>query len=96
MQPSDISVFHIRNQRLTIPLCCHDRNLVESFLSTLHETGADFTNCFRHLSELPLPSAENFAEEKLKVLKYLQSQSSSLEELMKANQPRMDRRYVQA
>ncbi|BFZ06262.1 hypothetical protein BsWGS_09301 [Bradybaena similaris] len=73
---------------------CDDGNLVESFLSTLQETGADFTNCFRHLSDLPLPSAENFTEEKLKVLKYLESQSSSLEELVKANQPRMDRRQL--
>lgn len=71
-----------------------DGSLVESFLDTLQETGADFTNSFRQLSRLPLPSADNFPEEKLKVLTYLQSQSSSLEELMKANQPRMDRRQL--
>ncbi|CAG5131157.1 unnamed protein product [Candidula unifasciata] len=71
-----------------------DGSLVEGFLNTLQETGADFTNCFRQLSKLPLPSTDNFTEERLKVLTYLQSQSSSVEELVKANQPRMDRRQL--
>ncbi|XP_005102618.1 protein adenylyltransferase SelO, mitochondrial [Aplysia californica] len=71
-----------------------DGNLVKGFLDTLQETGADFTNCFRCLSNLPLPSCPTFNEERSKVLDYLISQSSSLDELKLANKPRMDKRQL--
>ncbi|KAJ8307321.1 hypothetical protein KUTeg_015405 [Tegillarca granosa] len=41
-----------------------DKELVESFLDTMHKTGADFTNCFRCLSRLPYPGSEEFVTAK--------------------------------
>uniref|UniRef100_A0A0B7A2E6 Selenoprotein O n=1 Tax=Arion vulgaris TaxID=1028688 RepID=A0A0B7A2E6_9EUPU len=71
-----------------------DGKLVENFLDTLLHTGADFTNCFRHLSKFPFPGSAHFSDERSEVLKYLLSQSSSLEELKKFNEPRMDKRQL--
>jgi hypothetical protein len=58
----------------------------------MEETGADFTNCFRCLSRLPLPGMEGFESKKEEVLEYLLTQTASLEELKKAFRPRMDPR----
>lgn len=72
-----------------------DKNLVESFLSTMEETGADFTNSFRGLSRLPLPSSPDFDTKFVEVKSYLVTQCSTAEELKKAYKPRMDPRQLQ-
>ena len=36
------------------------RELIEGLFSTMQETGADFTNTFRCLSDIPLPGAPDF------------------------------------
>lgn len=69
-----------------------DGDLVEAFLETMQETGSDFTNSFRCLSKLPLPSCASYNEERKTLLDYLISQSSTLEELKLANKPQMDKR----
>lgn len=72
-----------------------DEKLWKSFLDTMEETGADFTNCFRCLSRLPLPSSPDFRCELEGVKIYLISQCCTAEELRKANRPRMDPRQLQ-
>lgn len=87
-----------RLMRAKLGLCkelSEDGELVEDFLSTLQETGSDFTNCFRCLSQISLPSDASYIEGREKVLEILMSQSSSLEELKLANQPKMDKRQFQ-
>lgn len=71
-----------------------DGDLVQSFLDTLQKTGADFTNCFRCLSRLPLPSSPEFQVKRSTVMDYLVSQSSSLEEVKVANKPALDKRQL--
>jgi len=58
----------------------------------MEKTGGDFTNCFRCLSRLPLPSSPDFEARKSEVRDYLLSQSSTAEELKAALKPRMDPR----
>lgn len=72
-----------------------DKELVERFLSTMEETGADFTNCFRCLSRLPLPNTEGFQSQRDQILEYLLTQCATLEEAKKACRPRMDARQLQ-
>ncbi|XP_034336924.2 protein adenylyltransferase SelO, mitochondrial [Magallana gigas] len=72
-----------------------DGDLVGSFLDTLHKTGADFTNCFRCLSRLPLPGSPDFEERLQEVTEYLLSQCSTVEELKKEYRPRMNPRQFQ-
>ena len=68
------------------------RELVQAFLDTMQKTGADFTNCFRCLSRLPLPGSSDFEVKSSTVLDYLVSQSSSLAEIKIANKPSVDKR----
>jgi len=69
-----------------------DGDLVQDFLDTMQTTGGDFTNCFRCLSRLPLPSDTTHGQRKSDLVDYLVSQSSSLEEMKLASKPRMDKR----
>ena len=71
------------------------RDLVDSFLKTMEETGADFTNSFRCLSRVPLPSSSDFTEKLSTVKNYLLSQCCTADEVKKANSPRIDPRSVQ-
>ncbi|XP_059146510.1 protein adenylyltransferase SelO, mitochondrial-like [Physella acuta] len=64
-----------------------DSLLFDEFLVTLQKTGADFTNCFRCLSNFPLPNSPDFEERKLETLNQLLSQSSTLAELREINKP---------
>jgi uncharacterized protein YdiU (UPF0061 family) len=68
-----------------------DRELCESFLDTMHQTGADFTNSFRCLSQHPLPD-EKQEEASSNVLDYLMSQCSTKEELLKQSKPTVEAR----
>ncbi|GFS02277.1 selenoprotein O [Elysia marginata] len=71
-----------------------DGELVQSFLDTMQKTGGDFTNCFRCLSRLPLPSSPDYEVKRSAVLDYLVSQSSSLAEVKIANKPSLDKRQL--
>lgn len=68
--------------------------LFEEFLVTLQKTGADYTNCFRCLSNFPLPNSPDFEERKLETLNQLLSQSSTLDELKEINKPPPPNRWV--
>ena len=61
----------------------------------MEETGADFTNSFRCLSRVPLPSSSDFTEKLSTVKNYLLSQCCTADEVKKANSPRIDPRSVQ-
>ncbi|CAH1772892.1 unnamed protein product [Owenia fusiformis] len=72
----------------------NDKDLVDSFLATMHKTGADFTNSFRSLSKLSLPGSADF-DYKLELLKRrLLEQCCTLEQLKKTYAPRMDPRQL--
>ncbi|XP_013399695.1 selenoprotein O-like [Lingula anatina] len=66
-----------------------DNDLVKSFLSTMQATGADFTNSFRCLSQLPLPGSEHFHDKMEEVKRFLVSQCCSLEEFRQGCKPLM-------
>ncbi|XP_077987251.1 protein adenylyltransferase SelO, mitochondrial-like [Glandiceps talaboti] len=71
-----------------------DKELVDSLMQTLQDTGADYTNSLRCLSTLSLPSSPDY-ELKLEETKtLLLSQCCTLEELKKIYQPRMDPREM--
>jgi hypothetical protein len=72
------------------------RELVKSFLDTMKETGADFTNSFRFLSQLDLPGMPCFTASKTALLQRLLEQCCTLEELIKANRPKMDTKQVKS
>ena len=61
-------------------------DLVASLLDTMKNTGADFTNTFRVLSDLPFPETEKaaFAGKRLMTLEKLSSQCCSVDELKKS------------
>ncbi|KAI0238706.1 Protein adenylyltransferase SelO, mitochondrial [Lamellibrachia satsuma] len=67
------------------------REIFSTFLTTMEQTGADFTNCFRALSTLPLPeSCQDLDLDLTHVLTYMLSQCSSAEELQQAVKPRLN------
>ena len=72
--------------------------LVTSLFETMKQTGADFTNTFRVLGELPYPSAASgsaYPAAKETVLRDLLSQCCTLDELKKTLRPTMDPRQLQ-
>jgi len=73
-------------------------DLIASLLDTMKSTGADFTNTFRVLGDLPLPDADEkaaFVEKKRSTLEKLSSQCCSVEELKKSLGSTMDPRQLQ-
>ncbi|CAH1241507.1 SELENOO [Branchiostoma lanceolatum] len=72
-----------------------DKELFEALLQTMTETGADFTNTLRGLSQLSLPGCQDFDSSLEKTKSYLLSQCCSVQELIKACKPRMDPRQLQ-
>ena len=73
-------------------------DLVTSLFETMKQTGADFTNTFRVLGELPYPSAASgsaYPAAKDTVLHNLLSQCCTLDELKKTLRPMMDPRQLQ-
>ncbi|KAK1887443.1 Protein adenylyltransferase SelO-1 mitochondrial [Dissostichus eleginoides] len=74
-----------------------DEILITELLQTMHNTGADFTNTFRSLSQISCPTeGEGEEEEELvrKATELLLQQCASLEELKAANKPTMDTREL--
>ncbi|KAL6107063.1 selenoo [Pungitius sinensis] len=74
-----------------------DETLITELLQTMHNTGADFTNTFRGLSQISCPAeGESEAGEELvkKATALLLEQCASFEELKAANKPAMDPREL--
>ncbi|TRY85223.1 hypothetical protein DNTS_009266 [Danionella cerebrum] len=74
-----------------------DEILITQLLQTMHNTGADFTNTFRSLSQISWPKQEK-AEDESEVIaqaaKLILHQCASLEEMKTANKPSMDPREL--
>jgi len=64
-----------------------DGDLVKSLLETMHQTGADFTNCFRCLSRISLQGSTSGIDSDENVLDYLVSQCQTIEESKNATKP---------
>ncbi|KAJ8374107.1 hypothetical protein SKAU_G00046870 [Synaphobranchus kaupii] len=94
--------FYLGNMRKKLGLLRkeepEDETLVTDLLQTMHNTGADFTNTFRSLSQMSCPLGEETQEEEEAALgcsvDLLLEQCSSLEELKEANKPTMDHREL--
>uniref|UniRef100_A0A667Y6L1 Selenoprotein O n=1 Tax=Myripristis murdjan TaxID=586833 RepID=A0A667Y6L1_9TELE len=74
-----------------------DEMLITELLQTMHNTGADFTNTFRSLSQIPCPTEEESEGEEgiiKQATELLLEQCASLEELKAANKPTMDPREL--
>ena len=64
-------------------------SLISSFLSTMFETGCDFTNGFRALSLLSLPGLPAHNESKERFIEQIVSECASLEEVVKSYKPQI-------
>lgn len=68
-------------------LVLSDSNMIQLLLETMSQTGADFTNTFRAFNSSPLPLVPgNFEQEMNKLNMQLLKQSSTLNELINANE----------
>lgn len=92
--------FYLENMRKKLGLLKkeepEDEMLITELLQTMHNTGADFTNTFRSLSQISCPvEGETEGEEDLRATTgLLLEQCASLEELKAANKPSMDPREL--
>ncbi|KAK2842004.1 hypothetical protein Q5P01_012204 [Channa striata] len=93
--------FYLDNMRKKLGLLKkeepEDEILITELLQTMHNTGADFTNTFRSLSQIPCPSdGESEGEENIvkPATDLLLEKCASLEELKAANKPTMDPREL--
>jgi hypothetical protein len=60
----------------------------------MYETGADFTNSFRRLSELRLTGPENIERDVAEFLPILERECSPLDEYKSTFKPKLPREYV--
>jgi hypothetical protein len=65
------------------------RKLVEDFLQTMFDTGADFTNSFRHLHEFQTKD-----EDTNKLVEILLTFCCGLDELKEFNKPKYPKEYI--
>ncbi|KAM9808362.1 selenoprotein O1 [Neosynchiropus ocellatus] len=93
--------FYMENMRKKLGLLKktepEDVMLVTELLQTMHNTGADFTNTFRSLSQISCPAEEDSEVEEESVraaTELLLQQCASLEEMKAANKPSMDPREL--
>uniref|UniRef100_A0A8C5H328 Selenoprotein O n=1 Tax=Gouania willdenowi TaxID=441366 RepID=A0A8C5H328_GOUWI len=91
--------FYLDNMRKKLGLLKReepeDEMLITELLQTMHNTGADFTNTFRNLSQISCPTdGQSEDEEVKKATDLLLQQCASLEELKAANKPSMDPREL--
>ncbi|KAF1387095.1 hypothetical protein PFLUV_G00101710 [Perca fluviatilis] len=93
--------FYLENMRKKLGLLKKDEPedeiLITELLQTMHNTGADFTNTFRSLSQISCPTEGQSEEEDELVKKatdLLLEQCASSEELKAANKPTMDPREL--
>uniref|UniRef100_A0A9J7XA75 Selenoprotein O n=1 Tax=Cyprinus carpio carpio TaxID=630221 RepID=A0A9J7XA75_CYPCA len=93
--------FYLSNMRKKLGLLRkeepEDEILITELMQTMHNTGADFTNTFRSLSQISCPTQQE-GEDETEVIKQatelLLQQCASLEELKAANRPTMDPREL--
>nr|XP_023671011.1 selenoprotein O isoform X2 [Paramormyrops kingsleyae] len=93
------NTFYLGNMRRKLGLLrkeeAEDELLVTELLQTMHNTGADFTNTFRSLSQVPCPKEGEVEADVLEAaVNLLLEQCASLEELKAANKPTMDQREL--
>ncbi|XP_033823974.1 selenoprotein O1 isoform X1 [Periophthalmus magnuspinnatus] len=91
--------FYLENMRRKLGLIKkeepEDEMLITELLQTMHNTGADFTNTFRSLSQISCPTeGENEVDVVRQATQLLLEQCASLEELKAANKPTMDPREL--
>ncbi|KAF5897516.1 selenoprotein O [Clarias magur] len=91
------NTFYLSNMRRKLGLLRkeepEDEILITNLMQTMHNTGADFTNTFRCLSQIPCPAEGETAEDRVKqATELLLQQCASLEELKDASKPSMDPR----
>lgn len=91
--------FYLDNMRKKLGLLTknepEDEMLITELLQTMHNTGADFTNTFRSLSQISCPGEGETEEDVVrKASDLLLEQCASLEELKAANKPSMDPREL--
>nr|XP_006633308.1 PREDICTED: selenoprotein O [Lepisosteus oculatus] len=93
------NAFYLDNMRRKLGLLRRetpeDEELVTLLLQTMHNTGADFTNTFRSLSQVPspgVPDSEGAGDPVSRSVELLLAQCASLEELRAAHRPTMDPR----
>ncbi|KAA8590637.1 hypothetical protein FQN60_014571 [Etheostoma spectabile] len=93
--------FYLENMRKKLGLLKKDEPedeiLITELLQTMHNTGADFTNTFRSLSQISCPTeGQSEGEDELvkKATDLLLEQCASSEELKAANKPTMDPREL--
>ncbi|XP_041651830.1 selenoprotein O1 isoform X2 [Cheilinus undulatus] len=95
--------FYMQNMRRKLGLLKkeepEDEILVTELLRTMHNTGADFTNTFRSLSQISCSTEGDGGDEEeerevKKATELLLQQCASLEELKAANKPSMDPREL--
>ncbi|KAM7433522.1 hypothetical protein ABFA07_016237 [Porites harrisoni] len=72
-----------------------DEDLVKSLLETMHQTGADFTNCFRCLHRISLQNTLSGKDSDENILEYLISQCQTVEDLKKSTKPFLGAREFQ-
>uniref|UniRef100_A0AAY4AV29 Selenoprotein O n=1 Tax=Denticeps clupeoides TaxID=299321 RepID=A0AAY4AV29_9TELE len=92
--------FYLANMRRKLGLLQleepEDHQLVADLLQIMHNTGADFTNTFRLLSNVPWPRGDDTATDILETLvEQLLEQCASLDELKVANHPSMAPRELE-
>ncbi|XP_042631381.1 protein adenylyltransferase SelO-1, mitochondrial isoform X2 [Cyprinus carpio] len=93
--------FYLSNMRKKLGLLRkeepEDEILITELMQTMHNTGADFTNTFRSLSQISCPTQQE-GEDETEAIKQatelLLQQCASLEELKAANRPTMDPREL--
>ncbi|KAJ8002931.1 hypothetical protein DPEC_G00164090 [Dallia pectoralis] len=95
------NTFYLGNMRRKLGLLRkeepEDEMLITELLQAMHNTGADFTNTFRCLSQIPCPTEGNDEAEEGVVkaaTDLLLEQCASLGELKAANKPSMDPREL--
>lgn len=68
---------------------------MKSLLETMHQTGADFTNCFRCLFRISVQSSSSGSDSDEDILDYLVSQCQTVEDLKKSSKPFLGAREFQ-
>ena len=72
-----------------------DLELVKSLLDTMHKTGADFTNTFRTLNQIPIPEHERDTREcGNQFLQLLLNQTSDATRIAQKCAPRIPAAYA--
>ncbi|KAL7878663.1 hypothetical protein AOLI_G00096370 [Acnodon oligacanthus] len=95
------NTFYLQNMRRKLGLLRkeepEDEVLITNFMQTMHNTGADFTNTFRSLSQISCPvegEAVDDTEAIKQATELLLQQCASLQELKAASRPTMDPREL--